>query len=203
MQNRPLAVALPAELKQGLLAFAGEQKLDPQIVIQQAVFEMSGSHPRKKDIPVMENLSGMTVFVADMTILLLDVWSRRMNMNPSKLTAYAVKAVLENGYLAPMDRVRIGITTSIGVKHMLLQFAAQHHTDASLLVERAVYAANGVDLTDDDVEEPKGETDTFQVMVTCGVANLLNLWMELTGLTKTKLVNYALKKTLLNNAEII
>ena len=83
-------------------------------------------------------------------------------------------------------------------KDALMKFAQLHGINHSFVIQQAITKMSDTVPTDDDIHYIRGDTDKVQVMLSDTGYQLLELWSEKTGLSKSKLIMYALQQTVLD-----
>lgn len=101
-----------------------------------------------------------------------------------------------------MRTERILATIPKTVKKSLMSFSELHRMDHSLVVQRAITQLSGQHPREEDIPYIRGDTDTLQISLSDTAFCLLKLWSEQTGLSKSKLITYALEKTIIENGGI-
>ena len=79
-----------------------------------------------------------------------------------------------------------------------MDFAQLHGINHSFVIQQAITKMSNTMPTEDDIHYIRGDTDKVQVMLSDTGYGLLELWSEKTGLSKSKLIMYALQQTILN-----
>lgn len=101
-----------------------------------------------------------------------------------------------------MKSKRIWVSLPPEVKQALQTFAVMHDVTPSFVVARAVTETCAEVPTKDHVDYTPGDTGGIQITVSDTMNGLLHLWEKETGLTKSKLIVYALRKTIMERDEI-
>lgn len=79
---------------------------------------------------------------------------------------------------------------------ILREFARQQDVDLSVVVQQAVTKMCDRHPTAEDIYYIRGDTTGVQISVSDTTYQLLQLWEKQTGLSKSKLVTYALQQTI-------
>ena len=95
-----------------------------------------------------------------------------------------------------MKSIRFLATLPSQTAHNLRAFAAQQEVDLSVIVQQAVTKMCDQHPSEDDIYYVRGDTEGVQVSVSDTTYQLLELWKKQTGLSKSKLVAYALQQTI-------
>lgn len=101
-----------------------------------------------------------------------------------------------------MRTERILATIPKTTKKSLMSFSELHRIDHSLVVQRAITELSDHQPKEDDISYIRGDTEQIQVSLSDTAFCLLKLWSEQTGLSKSKLITYALEKTIIENGGI-
>lgn len=101
-----------------------------------------------------------------------------------------------------MRTERILATIPKTTKKRLMSFSELHRMDHSLVVQRAITELSDHQPKEDDISYIRGDTEQIQVSLSDTAFCLLKLWSEQTGLSKSKLITYALEKTIIENGGI-
>lgn len=97
-----------------------------------------------------------------------------------------------------MDAKRFLIKIDTGTKDALMEFAKLQGINHSFVIQQAITKMSNDMPTEDDIHYIRGDTENVQVMLSETGYRLLELWSEKTGLSKSKLIMYALQQTVLN-----
>ena len=101
-----------------------------------------------------------------------------------------------------MKTERILATLPKMTKKSLMSFAELHRMDHSLVVQRAITELSDQHPREEDIPYIWGDTEQIQISLSDTAFCLLKLWSEQTGLSKSKLITYALEKTIIENGGI-
>ena len=74
-------------------------------------------------------------------------------------------------------------------------FAKQQEASISLVAQQAVTRNSDARPLEEDIDYVRGETEGIQLSFSETAYQLIELWSEQTGLTKSKLVTYSLQQT--------
>lgn len=83
-------------------------------------------------------------------------------------------------------------------KDALMEFSQLHGINHSFVIQQAITKMSETIPTENDIHYIRGDTDKVQVLLSDTGYRLLELWSEKTGLSKSKLIMYALQQTVLN-----
>ena len=83
------------------------------------------------------------------------------------------------------------------VVEALKQFASENDLYLSVVVQRAITITASDKPTNNDIVYVRGETEGIQLTFSDTSYQLLELWKEQTGLSKSKLITYSLEKTII------
>lgn len=95
-----------------------------------------------------------------------------------------------------MKSIRFLATLPTRTAAILREFARQQEVDLSVVVQQAVTKMCDHHPSAEDIYYVRGETTGVQVSVSETTYQLLRLWEKQTGLSKSKLVAYALQQTI-------
>ena len=100
-----------------------------------------------------------------------------------------------------MENKRMLVTVPKKMKESLLEFSKLHDVGLSLVIQRAITEMSGTHPNPEDVDYVCGETETEQVFVSLSDTGrqLLELWTEQTGMSKSMLIMYSLQNTVMGS----
>lgn len=100
-----------------------------------------------------------------------------------------------------MKTKRFLATIPMQLSKELELFAKQQETSVSLVAQQAVTRNSDARPSNEDIHYVRGETEGIQLSFSETAYQLIELWSEQSGLSKSKLITYSLQQTILKGEE--